>query len=141
MNISENEIFILKEGEDHPKSWLSYNVQFSDSLNDGTAKTFVRKTFLFMLLETFESAQKYANKSGKFSEFASQEWYPFARHLRNAIGHNGVWDIRGNPKDFPTTFRNKTIDASLNGRDLGDFVGWVYGLQLCASVSSWVSNS
>jgi hypothetical protein len=141
IKISDDEIHVLAEGQQAPKTWLSYEVGFSGALIDGSAKMFVRQTFFYMILETFESAKKYAKKNDKLEPFESQDWHPFARHLRNAIGHNGVWDIRGNPSDLPTTFRNKTIDISLNGKSLGDFIGWVYGLQLCASISIWVGDS
>jgi hypothetical protein len=136
-----DKIHVLVEGEKAPKGWLSYEVGFSAALDDGSAEAFVRQTFLYMILETFESAKKYAGHSGKVEDFKRQDWYPFARHLRNAIGHNGVWDIRGNPDDLPTKFRNKTIDKSLNGKKLNGFCDWVYGLQLCASIRSWVGSS
>lgn len=141
LRVSGDNIYVLADGEDAPTHWLSYEVGFSGALDDGSAEVFVRQTFLYMILETFESAKKYANHSGKVEDFKQQDWYPFSRHLRNAIGHNGVWEIRGNPDDLPTTFRNKTIDTSLNGQELGGFVDWVYGLQLCSSISLWVSRS
>lgn len=139
--VSGNNIFVLAEGEEAPSNWLSYEIGFSGALDSGSAEMFVRQTFLYMILETFEAAKKYANFCGAFDDFKKQDWYSFTRHLRNAIGHNGVWNIRGNPDDLPTTFRNKTIDVNLNGQELGCFIDWVYGLQLCASISFWVSQS
>lgn len=141
LTVSDKEIYVLVDGETAPTDWLLYNIRFSDTLDNGSAKTFVRQTFFYMILETFEAAKSYAFKNEKVEEFKSQDWYSFSRHLRNAIGHNGVWSITGNPKDLPTTFRNKTIDLNFNGHDLGDFIGWVYGLQLCASISLWVSQN
>lgn len=141
VRVSEGSIYVLAEGEKAPKGWLSYEIGFSGAIGGGAAETFVRQTFLYMILETFESSKKYAISSNNLHSFKQQEWYAFARHLRNAIGHNGVWEIRGNPADLPTTFRNKTVDISLNGSDLGNFIDWVYGLQLCASISGWVNNN
>ena len=85
--------------------------------------------------------KKYAEINALLKDFQNQDFYSFSRHLRNAIGHNGVWTINLNVKDLPTTFRNKTIDLSLNGSSIDGFVDWVYGLQLCAAISVWVSNS
>lgn len=138
IELAGDQIYVLAENEKGPEFWLKYSVEFSQALSDGSAKTFVRQTFLMMLLESFEASKKYAQSNGQLDSFKRQEWYPFARHLRNAIGHSEVWSIGNNPKDLPTTFRNKTIDASLDGQPLGEFIDWVYGLQLHASFTNWV---
>ncbi|GGB59125.1 hypothetical protein [Shewanella inventionis] len=138
IELAGNQIYVLAENEKGPEFWLKYSVGFSEALSDGSAKTFVRQTFLMMLLESFEASKKYAQANGQLDSFKKQEWYPFARHLRNAIGHNEVWSIGNNPKDLPTTFRNKTIDVSLDGQPLGEFIDWVYGLQLHANFTNWV---
>lgn len=133
-----DQIYVLGEGEESPDYWLKYTIGFSDSLSSGSARRFVRQTFLMMLLESFEVTKKYALANGLLDSFKVQEWYPFSRHLRNAIGHNGIWSIGKNPPDLPTTFRNKTIDVSLDGQSLGDFIDWVFGLQLHATITNWV---
>ena len=141
INLSGDKIYVLKESEETEKSWLSYEVAFNRSLDNGSAEIFVNQTFQYMILETFEAAKKYAESENLFNDFRNQDFYSFTRHLRNAIGHNGVWTINSNVKDLPTTFRNKTIDLSLNGNNIKGFIDWVYGLQLCAAISVWVSNS
>ncbi len=141
VNLSGDNIHVLKESEQANDHWLSYEVAFNHSLDDGSAKLFVNQTFQYMILETFEAAKKYAEINALLKDFQNQDFYSFSRHLRNAIGHNGVWTINLNVKDLPATFRNKTIDLSLNGSSIDGFVDWVYGLQLCAAISVWVSNS
>lgn len=141
INLSGDKICVLKESERPTQNWLSYEVAFSRSLDDGSAKLFVNQTFQYMILETFEAAKKYAENESLLKDFQSQDFYVFTRHLRNAIGHNGVWTINSNVKDLPVTFRNKTIDLSLNGNSIKGFIDWVYGLQLCAAIAVWVSNS
>lgn len=138
IELAGDQICILEKNEKGPQHWLKYSIEFSQSLTDGAAKTFVRQTFLMMLLESFEVSKKYAQNNDLLSNFKSQDWYPFVRHLRNAIGHNGVWSIGKKVNDLPTTFRNKTIDSNLDGQQLGDFIDWVFGLQLHASIYNWV---
>ncbi|WP_180113694.1 hypothetical protein [Acinetobacter sp. YH12063] len=141
LTVSDKEIYVLSGNEVAATDCLLYNINFSNTLDNGSAKMFVKQTFYYMILETFEAAKSYAFENNKSDHFRSQEWYAFARHLRNAIGHNGVWSIKGIPNDLPTTFRNKTIDLSFNGQELDDFIGWVYGLQLCATIQLWVGES
>jgi hypothetical protein len=141
LTVSDDEIYVLSVGELPPTNRLLYSINFSNTLDNGSAKMFVRQTFFYMILETFEATKSYASENNKLNDFRSQEWYSFVRHLRNAIGHNGLWTIRGSPNDLPTTFRNKTIDLSFNGKELGDFIGWVYGLQLCAAIQLWVNTN
>lgn len=136
-----SDIHVFAENTEPPSSTMAYEIGFAGTMANGSAKSFVRQTFLYMIQETFESAQKYAKATNQESAYKKEEWHAFARHLRNAIAHNGTWNITGNPTDLPTTFRNKTIDISMNHSELGDFIGWFYGAQLCASISLWVSQN
>lgn len=133
-----DQIYVLAENEESPKHWLKYAIGFESSLTSGAARAFVRQTFLMMILESFEAVKKYAAANELLELFMSQEWYSFARHLRNAIGHNGIWCMGKKSKDLPCTFRNKTIDVSLDGLPIGDFIDWVFGLQLHATITNWV---
>ena len=144
VKLSDDKILVLNEAdllEQSEQSWLSYEIAFNGALDDGSARLFINQNFLYMILETFEAAKKYAESENLWGDFKNQDFYSFSRHLRNAIGHNGVWTINSSVKDLPTTFRNKTIDLSLNGKSIDGFIDWVYGLQLCAAISVWVSNS
>ncbi|MGK0513108.1 hypothetical protein [Rheinheimera aquimaris] len=143
VRISDNnqDIFVLSEGEMPPKSTISFEVKFRGALNNHNAETFVRQTFLYMIQETFEVIKRYAELGGKSEIFKSAEWYPFARHLRNAIGHGGRWKIDPGVKDLPTTFRNKTITLDMNGAEIGDFVSWLHGQQLCAAMEIWLGEN
>lgn len=141
IKVDDSNVYVFKKEEVPPKGEpLSQQISFSQSLETGHALQFVRQTFLYMIQDTFESAKSYANQSGKFQDFKAQPWYSFARHLRNAIGHNGTWNIQ-DTSDLPTTFRNKTITSEMNGQALGDFVGWFYGLQLCSNIITWVNKN
>ena len=75
LNLFEN-IHVLKESEQINEHWLTYEVAFNHSLNDGTAKLFVNQTFQYMILETFEAAKKYSESEGLFTDFQSQDFYP-----------------------------------------------------------------
>lgn len=143
VRISDNnkEIFVLSIDDIPPKSTISYEVKFRGALDNHNAEMFVRQTFLYMIQETFEAIKRYSESNGKFELFKSAEWYSFARHLRHAIGHGGRWKMDPGVKDLPTTFRNKTITLDMNGTDIGDFVSWLYGQQLCAAMMVWLGEN
>ncbi len=139
--IQENNIHVLEADETAPKTWLQYEFSFSEPLQNNSAEIFVKQTFNHMILQTFEAAWSYAKSNDLNSEYRNQEFFFFCLHLRNAISHNGKWSFKNKSYELPTTFRNKEINRSLEGKDIEGFINWVFGLQLCATISLWVSQS
>ncbi|MEZ8187543.1 hypothetical protein ACED29_17180 [Shewanella sp. 5S214] len=113
-----------------------YHIGFNSSLSEQSARQVVEYTFRQMVLQSFEVTKEYVTSNNL--SVANEPWYQFARHYRNAIAHNGHWNMRGN-SGLPLTWRNRTLDISMNGAPIDGFLSWFEGLQLCAQLLNFVS--
>ena len=72
-----------------------------------------------LLKETFRITQSYCQVNGKINILTTESWYQFARIIVNSISHNFRLKFRSNDmKHLPVTYRDQTIDASMNGQSL-----------------------
>ena len=137
IQISELNTITVSQGAMPSSRGTTYRIGFNAGLDHESAKRVVEHSFRQMLLQSFETTKEYARASG-LSLFG-EPWYEFARHYRNAVAHDGRWDIR-NVTGLPLTWRNKTIVAALNGTRIDGYLNWFEGLQLCAQMINFVSH-
>lgn len=124
-------------GEPSPNRGNSYTIGFNAALDAASAKRIVEYSFRQMIIESFETAKEFEAKNTL--SLSSEPWYEFARHYRNGLAHNGRWSFRS-AKGLPLTWRNRTIDANLQGMSLDGFLTWFEGLQLCAQMNISIST-
>ena len=113
---------------------ISYRIEFNSSIPNESALAVVQSTFYAMLSHSYEAC-----KSADPVGMKDQDWYHFARNLRNAISHNGRWHFQ-NSAGLPATWRRMTVDQSMHGSEIGGFIGWFDGLQLGATMQLFVSS-
>ena len=123
-----------RDAQDSYQLGMSYRIGFNSSLPREAALSVVQSTFLAMISDSYEAC-----KAAAPAEIKNQDWYHFARHLRNAISHNGRWHFQNNA-GLPATWRRMTIDQSMHGKEIGGFIGWFDGLQLGATMQLFVSG-
>jgi hypothetical protein len=111
---------------------MSYRIVFNSSLPTDAALTVVRSSFYAMLSGSFEAMKGW-------DQVEQQDWFHFARHLRNAISHNGRFHFT-NEWGLPAKWRNLLIEQSMQGAPVENFLGWFDGLQLNAVMNIFVSQ-
>lgn len=70
-----------------------------------------------LIKESFEVTQAYANAIGEKNELKKEEWFQFARIVRNAISHDFHFKFSSFDRNYlPITYRAVTIDQSMDGK-------------------------
>ena len=112
----------------------SYRIEFNSSIPDESALSVVQRTFYAMITDSYDAA-----KSASELQLKAQDWYHLARHLRNAIAHNGRWHFQ-NLSGLPCKWRHLVIDSSMQDQPIQGFIGWYDGLQLGAVMQLFVDG-
>lgn len=137
IQISELSTIVVSQGPRPESLGTTYTVGFNAGLDTASAHRVVEYSFRQMLLQSFETTKEYVQTNGL--EVSGEPWYEFARHYRNAIAHDGKWDIRGGT-NMPLTWKNKVVTTSLHGASIDGYINWYEGLQLCAQMINFVSH-
>jgi hypothetical protein len=93
-------------------------------LKDDEARDIHIKQFLIMGLRTFhkelfEMVRKYCENTKQMNLLKEEEWYDFARLIRNCLSHDNVFDFRDNTKKMlPISWNDKTISLDMDGKVL-----------------------
>ncbi|NJK51786.1 MAG: hypothetical protein HC936_01500 [Leptolyngbyaceae cyanobacterium SU_3_3] len=82
----------------------------------------IQREFFMMLLEvllkeSFEVIKNYCQNSNKLHLFKQQDWYDFARIVRNCLSHNFLVEYKNNQE-------KKKITHLLEGKELYSRYGW-----------------
>src|SRR5690606_23114859 len=135
ISVTNNDLLVgPRDAQDLPRRGMSYRIGFNSSLSKNSALAVVQSTFYAMLSDSYEAC-----KAADPIRVKDQDWYHFARHLRNAISHNGRWHFQ-NSAGLPATWRRMTVDQSMHGTEITGFIGWFDGLQLGATMQLFVSG-
>lgn len=135
ISVTNSDLLVgARDAQDSHRRGMSYRIGFNSSLPKEAALAVVQSTFYAMLSDNYETC-----KAAAPTKIKDQEWYHFARHLRNAISHNGRWHFQ-NGAGLPATWRRMTVDQSMHGNEIGGFIGWFDGLQLGATMQIFVSG-
>ncbi len=64
----------------------------------------------------FESIMKYCEQTKQFSVLKNQQWYNYAKLIRNGLSHDYQWDFSRQKKSiFPVTYKQIIIIYDLHG--------------------------
>ena len=64
----------------------------------------------------YESIIKYCKQTKQFSILKNQQWYNYAKLIRNGLSHDYQWDFSQQKKSiFPVTYKQITITYNLHG--------------------------
>jgi hypothetical protein len=137
IQVSDLSTISVSQGGTPSTSGTSYTIGFNAGLDHSSAQRVVEYSFRQMLLQSFETTKEYA----KFNslKLSGEPWYEFARHYRNAIAHDGKWDIRSD-KGLPLIWRNKKVEIGMHGTAIDGYLNWFEGLQICAQMINFVSH-
>ena len=83
---------------------------------------FVKMHLRNFTTEMFEKVKTHSEASGHSSEHKSQNWYQYARMVRNALTHDQHWHFNRYDRSLlPVRWLEKTIEESMDGKenDLG----------------------
>lgn len=111
------------------------------NLNFGIGE-FAKMGLRVVITEAFELIWDYSKNSQQIEILKSKSWFHFTRLIRNGLSHNHkfVFDPR-DKKILPVTWNNKTIDLSLEGKDLKiDIIGYEGVWMLLSEMSTFILN-
>ena len=83
-------------------------------------------------LDAYEQLYDYCETTGQLDKLQRQEWYLFARLVRNALTHDQHWGFKDRDlKKLPVTWRGRKITPEMNGQDvLMEFYGWFEAIEM-----------
>lgn len=92
--------------------------------------------------ESFEFIKDYTDMTSQMPLMSSQDWYQFARMIRNCLSYNFIFQFRAYDISlFPITWNNKTIDSSLDNTSLDlSFFGIEEAFALFNDMEYFVKN-
>lgn len=137
IKVYEDGDIVVSEDNVNERRGTNYTIGFNSALSDGAARDVVNNSFKQMIIDSNHAIRAYAEfNSVNVTESSAIR---FIRHYRNAIAHNGLWDLRS-PKGLPITWRNKTLTIDMNNQPIDGFLTWFEGLQLCAQLNVFVTE-
>ena len=119
------------------------NMMKKESDRNIACKEFVNMGLRILIKETFELIKDYSKETQQEKTFKSQNWYEFARMIRNCLSHNFKFQFNKYDKSLlPLSWNNKTIDISLDNTHLQlSFFGYVEAWELFGELYSFVKNT
>lgn len=105
-------------------------------------KEFLTSQIRVLIKESFELIKNYCDETKQDSKFKKEQWYQFARMIRNCLSHNFKFEFRSYDKGLlPVTWKSRTIDASMDGNHLGlNFFGYVETWELFTEYQTFVDT-
>jgi hypothetical protein len=81
---------------------------------------FIKMSVRMLIKETFEFMVEYTNRTSQTEKLKEQNWYNFAKILRNALSHNMriEFKYKSYEKLLPVSFNGKIIDKNMAGSEL-----------------------
>lgn len=122
--------------------------QVANVLKKHEDKEIAVKEFLKMLLrslvkESFELIKEYCEASNQKPALSKQQWYQFARMIRNCLSHNFKFEFSKYDKGLlPVSWRGKAITAGMDGSFLLlSFFGYIEAWELFKEMNSFVVDT
>ncbi len=106
-------------------------------------KEFINMGLRILIKETFELIKDYSRETQQKQIFESQQWFQFARIIRNCLSHNFKFQFNNHDKSLlPISWKNRTIDISLANTHLQlSFFGYVEAWELFDEMNLFVKNA
>jgi hypothetical protein len=119
------------------------NIMKKESDRKIACKEYVNMGIRILIKETFELIKDYSKKTKQEQTLKSQNWYEFARIIRNCLSHNFKIQFSNYDKKLlPLRWNNKTIDTSFDNTYLQlSFFGYVEAWELFNKMYLFVKNS
>ncbi len=78
-------------------------------------KEFLKMHMRTLMIESFEHIKAYCQNTDQYAAFKSQNWYEFARLIRNFLSHNCRFEFNKYDRDrLPITWNEKTITVEMD---------------------------
>ena len=129
-------------------SFGTYSVDFRqvalllrvDADREVAVKEFANMLLRALVKEGFELIKTYAEESGQSQVLKRQEWYQFARLIRNCLAHDFRFSFgRHDESVLPVSWRSRTILANMHGQQLPlEFFGYVQAWELFRDFQTFV---
>jgi hypothetical protein len=131
--------FQATKTEPRPPGWaLTFEVRFRDTDYREAAQALVERAQRQTIIESLDLVRGYAKGTTAWDELDQELLFQFALLYRNAVAHNGQWDLSKHREKLPLTFMNLTIDASMEGRSINGFLNLWKARQLLAKMELFV---
>jgi hypothetical protein len=109
-------------------------------------KEFVNMGLRILIKETFELIKDYSIETQQEQLLKSQNWYQFARCIRNCLSHNFKFQFHNETGKIlyklPIYWKNKIIDISLDNTPLQlSFFGYIEAWELFDEMNLFVKNT
>jgi hypothetical protein len=107
----------------------------------------IQREFFAMLLrtllkESFEAVKDYCKGSKQLSLFEQQDWYHFARIIRNCLSHNFLIEYSNRDKISLPAWKGKSFTLNMDGKPLNmSFLGIDGALDLYKDMRRFVEGS
>lgn len=137
IKVYEDGDFVVSEDSLAGRRGSSYTIGFNSALSRSAARGVVDNSLMRMIIDSNHAIRAYAKANNL--DVSQCSAVQFIRLYRNAIAHNGRWDLRC-PEDLPLTWRNRTVTIAMNNQSIEGFLTWFEGLQLCAQLNILVSE-
>jgi len=109
---------------------------------DRAAMEFSKMLVRNFTLDMFEATKKYSHDTGASKMLKAQDWFPFARMMRNSLTHTQRFSF--NPHDktlLPVSWRGKTIEASMDGTEPPfTFYDWWDACELWEEINAFATS-
>lgn len=95
-----------------------------------------------LVVETFKAVSDFCKSNGKSKEMKAEQWFEFARMIRNALSHTFRFEFNKHDKSLlPVSWKNRTITLSMDGSslDLG-FFGFPQGIELISDMAEFITT-
>jgi hypothetical protein len=138
IKVYEDGNVMVSEGDTDRRRGTNYTIGFNGALSESAARGVVDNSFRQMIIDSNHVIQAYVKS--KNLDVSQMPAVQFIRHYRNAIAHNGRWNILS-PKGLPLTWRNRTLTIDINEQPIYGFLTWFEGLQLCAQLNIFISEN
>ena len=129
----------------YPLAEAAKNIKDSDKKQ----REKIQRDFFMMLLEvllkdSFEVIKDHCKNSNKLQLFKQQDWYNFARIVRNCLSHNHSVEYKNDQdkRSLPISWKGRSFTQDMEGKPLKiSFFGIDGALELFTDMRAFVENS
>lgn len=117
---------------DDAGDYYEINIGGSTTARDRAAMELAKMALRNMTSDTYEAVYDYCESHGQLPSMQVQDWYQFARVIRNSLTHTQCFKFHSRVLAIlPVTWKGRTIDASMNGLEVPfTFFDWHVGEEL-----------
>jgi len=93
--------------------------QLKNNKKGGAIEEYIKMLFRALLKESYELVKDYCKDTRQMNLLKSENWYHFARIIRNCLSHDFRIVLSKQDKSIlPVSWNNHTISADMDGQDL-----------------------